>query len=169
MRGILNAAALTIAGLALSTAASAGSYSVQLNKTELLHLPESAAAVVVGNPNIADVSVHSSDTLFVLGRGYGSTNIIVLNSLGQTILNADVHVGAGTQAGQVRLFNGSINERQSFSCHPYCLPAPILGDSTNYRETFEPDTKPINNPVASGASTGAARTIVTRDSQPPTE
>ena len=169
MRGILKAAALTAAGLAFSATASAGSYSVQLNKTELLHLPESAAAVVVGNPNIADVSVHSSDTLFVLGRGYGSTNIIVLNSLGQTILNADVHVGAGAQAGQVRIFNGSVNKRQSFSCHPYCLPSPILGDSPDYRDAFEPETKPINNPIASGAATGAARTIITRDSQPPAE
>ena len=54
-------------------------YSVDLNKTEVVYLPENAGAVVIGNPQIADVSVHSANTLFVVGRGYGETNLIVLN------------------------------------------------------------------------------------------
>jgi len=165
MRGILKSASLTLAALSFSAIASAGSYSVQLNKTELLHLPEPAAAVVVGNPDIADVSVHSSDTLFVLGRGYGSTNIIVLNQMGQTILNAEVFVGAGSQPGQVRVFSGSVNERQTYSCHPYCLPAPILGDSATYRDSFSPESKPINNPIATGVTVGAPRTVTSTEGQ----
>jgi len=47
------------------------SYSVSLNKTEIVRLPSAASAVIIGNPNIADVSVHASDTLFVIGRGFG--------------------------------------------------------------------------------------------------
>ena len=152
MRGSIKTGAIFAACLALSANAFANNYSVQLNKTELLHLPEPAAAVVIGNPNIADISVHSSDTLFVLGRGYGSTNIIVLNGLGQTILNADVHVGGGTQAGQVRVFGGSVTNRETYSCHPYCLPSPVLGDSQRFQGQFTPETRQIQNAVATGSA-----------------
>ncbi len=139
---------------AISSISYANDYSVSLNKTELVHLPEPAAAIVVGNPNIADVSVHSSDTLFVLGRGYGATNIIVLNSMGQTIMNANVHVGAQPVAGQVRVYNGSQDQRRTFSCFPNCQPSPILGDGTQFIGNFTPETAPIQNPFASGPVAG---------------
>ena len=47
-----------------------GHYSVELNKTEVVYLPASAGAVVIGNPEIADVSIHSANTIFVVGRGF---------------------------------------------------------------------------------------------------
>jgi len=56
---------LTVSTLGVSaTNASAQSYSVELNKTELVRLNQSANAVVIGNPSVADVSVHSDRTLF---------------------------------------------------------------------------------------------------------
>ena len=56
----------TIAVICSATTSLAGSlYSVDLNKTEIVRLPENAGAVVIGNPNIADVSIHSANTLFV--------------------------------------------------------------------------------------------------------
>ena len=73
--GIAALAVLCSATMALAN----GTYSVDLNKTEIVRLPENAGAVVIGNPSIADVTVHSANTLFVVGRGYGETNLIVLN------------------------------------------------------------------------------------------
>jgi len=56
-------------------AGSTESYKVELNKTEIVRLPGAAASVIIGNPKIADVTVQSSDLLFVVGRGYGETNL----------------------------------------------------------------------------------------------
>lgn len=137
---------------AISSNAGANDYSVSLNQTELVHLPEPAGAIVIGNPEIADVSVHSADTLFVLGRGYGATNIIVLNAAGQTIMNANVHVGANIADGQVRIYNGSQDERRTYSCYPSCQPSPILGDAPGFVGRYKAASTPISNPFASGSS-----------------
>ena len=123
---------LAALGLAISsTAAFAGEhYSVDLNKTEIVYLPENAGAVVIGNPEIADVSIHSANTLFVVGRGYGETNLIVLNAEGHSILNADIQVTQTQPIHGVRLFNGKA--RESYSCTPNCLPSPVLGDTPSF-------------------------------------
>lgn len=130
-----------------------GAYSVELNKTEIVRLSEPAAAVSIGNPKIADVSVHSADTIFVLGRGYGQTNLIVLNGSGETILDADIQVTAPVSTGNVRLYSG--RDRETYSCAPNCLPSPVLGDSVDFVVTNTPETREISSTVISGASTRA--------------
>ena len=153
MRKLFRMLALT--PLAFAVSAFANDYQVDLNKTQLVHLPDAAAAIVIGNPDIADVSVHSSNTLFVLGRGYGATNMIVLNSAGHTIMNANIRVGAGGEASNVRVFNGSFHGRHTYSCTPYCEAAPMLGDEVQFRSVYTPESQPIINSVASGASAPA--------------
>jgi len=128
-----------------------GTYSVPLNKTEVVRLSEPAAAVIIGNPKIADVSVHSADTVFVLGRGYGQTNMIVLNTAGETIMDADIQVVSPISVGNVRLYSGG--NRETYSCAPYCLPAPVLGDSVDFVVINTPETREINTTVISGGST----------------
>ncbi len=110
-------------------------YSVQMNRTQILRLPTAAATVVVGNPDIADISVHSADTLFIIGRGYGQTNIIALDALGQTILDANIIVNAPISASSLRIVNIGSGQK-SYNCAPYCLPAPILGDTQNFIAKF---------------------------------
>ncbi len=124
-----------------------GTYSVELNKTEVVRLSEPASAVIIGNPKIADVSVHSSDTVFVLGRGYGQTNLIILNMAGQTIMDADIQVVAPVSVGNVRLYSG--RDRETYSCAPYCLPSPVLGDSVDFVVVNTPETREINTPAIS--------------------
>ena len=123
-----------VAGPSFSVSAtefSSHGYSVQINRTQILRLPAMAATVVVGNPDIADISVHSADTLFIIGRGYGQTNIIALDDLGQTILNANITVQAPISASSLRIVNIG-GGQESYNCAPYCLPAPILGDTQNF-------------------------------------
>ena len=136
-----------------------GQYSVQLNKTELVRLPEAASAVVVGNPAIADVSVHSSDTIFIVGRGFGATNLIVLNTRGETIMNADVHVVNSTTSNNVQVFHGSAGMRSTYNCSPYCQPAPILGDNTDFVSKNQSQADVISNTFASGPSYSSQQTI----------
>ncbi|PHR93754.1 MAG: hypothetical protein COA69_03750 [Robiginitomaculum sp.] len=140
--------ALTISLGALSVSAFANEYTINLNKTQILHLPGPAATIIVGNPDIADISVHSPDTLFVIGRGYGETNIIALDKFGQTILETNIIVNAGMGESGVRILNIG-RGRKSYNCTPDCLPAPVLGDTPDFRaEHSGGDGGPINNSSA---------------------
>jgi len=123
-------------------------YSVELNKTEVVYLPANAGAVVIGNPDIADVSIHSANTIFVVGRGYGETNLVVLDSAGQKIMDADIQVINNLPAHGVRLYNGK--ERETYSCAPYCQPAPVLGDSSQFMTANQGAGEAIDNNVATG-------------------
>lgn len=121
-------------------------YSVELNKTEIVRLPSAASAVVVGNPSIADVSVHSDNTIFVIGRSFGETNIVILDKFGSTVMDANVRVTGNVASNGVRVYSGT--ERRTYSCNPYCLPAPMLGDQIKYRKDNESTATPISNEIA---------------------
>lgn len=131
-----------------------GHYSVELNKTEVVYLPANAGAVVIGNPEIADVSVHSANTIFVVGRGYGETNLVVLDASGQKIMDADIQVVNNLPAHGVRMYNGA--DRMTYSCAPYCQPAPVLGDDPQFIGANQGRGGQINNNVASGGSPQSA-------------
>lgn len=133
------------------------SYSVSVNKTQLIRLPQAAGAIIVGNPNIADVSIHSSDTLFILGRGFGETNMIILNGAGETILNADIQVSSDISNSGRRIITGS-DDTRTYSCSPHCHPAPILGDRPEFTVNNSPqDTQGIQrNNTANPAFGGSA-------------
>jgi len=123
-------------GLGLMTASSpayaggANSYTVELNKTEIVRLPGAASSIIVGNPKIADVTVQSSDLIFVVGRGYGETNLIILDAQGNTMMNADLQVVNTLPHNGVRLYNGK--SRETYSCIPFCGPSPVLGDNGGF-------------------------------------
>lgn len=136
---------------ALAHAGSGGHYSVELNKTEVVYLPANAGAVVIGNPEIADVSVHSSNTIFVIGRGYGETNLVVLDASGHKIMDADIQVVNTLPAHGVRIYNGK--DRETYSCAPYCQPAPVLGDSRTFMANNQGGGAAITNNSASGIPT----------------
>ncbi len=134
-------------------------FNVSLNKTEIVRLPQTAAAIVVGNPDIADVSVHSSDTIFIVGRGYGDTNVIVLNAAGETVMNANVHVSSPTSHKNVRVFGGNSQMRATYNCSPYCQPAPILGDAAEFIEANSPKGTQITNTFAGGTALSNPATL----------
>lgn len=131
-----------------------GHFNVELNKTEVVYLPSNAGAVVIGNPQIADVSIHSGDTIFVVGRGYGETNLIVLNAEGHKIMDADIQVVNNLPANGVRLYNGK--DRETYNCAPYCQPAPVLGDSGEFISANQGSARAISNNVATGISSPLA-------------
>jgi len=143
-----------------TTNASAQSYSVELNKTELVRLNQSASAVVIGNPSVADVSVHSDRTLFVIGRSFGETNILVLDPAGEIIMDADVHVTNTASSNGVRVYRGANADRSTYHCNPYCIPAPVLGDTPDFIASNTGEAVTINNqiaaqsPVSSGTGSG---------------
>ncbi|MEP3890901.1 MAG: pilus assembly protein N-terminal domain-containing protein [Hellea sp.] len=136
-----------------------GHYSVELNKTEVVYLPASAGAVVIGNPEIADVSIHSANTIFVVGRGFGETNLVVLDAAGHKIMDADIQVVNNLPAHGVRIYNGS--DRETYSCAPYCQPSPVLGDSPQFIGENSGQSRAINNNIASATPTQSYSTSST--------
>ena len=91
-------AALTPAALLMGLAVAgpaAAELVVPIDHSVRLAVSGQAASVVIGNPQVADVTVVNSHTLFVSGRGYGETDVVVLDHMGRTIYSGDVIVAAG--------------------------------------------------------------------------
>ena len=122
--------ATTVASTQAISQTSHDNFSVELNKTKVLRLPQAASAVLVGNPDIADVSVHSADTLFLVGRGFGETNLIILDANGNEMMDANLTVVHTLPNHGIRLYNAK--SRETYSCIPYCQPSPVLGDAPDF-------------------------------------
>ena len=59
-------------------------------------LPASAGSVIVANPaSIADVNVVDSHTIYVIGRGFGSSAVTILDRAGRPIFDGQILVTAG--------------------------------------------------------------------------
>ena len=162
------AAILAVVSVAPQAFAADGLYSVQINKTEVLRLPAPASAVIVGNPDIADVSIHSADTIFVVGKGYGETNLLILDKAGNTMMSSDIQVITPQSRNQVRIFN-SATGRQTYNCGPSCNPSPTLGDSSDFIDGNTGGSgDPLTNlfAAAANAARGESGASDTRNSAP---
>lgn len=112
----LGAAALLT--VALSAAALAGpGIEVVMNQAKILKLARPADTIVIGNPAIADASVQDATTLVLTGKGFGVTNLVVLDSDGSPIVDEQVTVMRST-AASVRIYRRA--DVQTLSCTPYC-------------------------------------------------
>ena len=140
---------LAIAGMLFATPTFAAEHTVEINKTSVLRLPSPASAVVIGNPKIADISVHSSDTLLLSGRGFGTTNILAFDEFGQTIMDAEIQVHAPQTSTAIRV-NSIGDGFKTYSCNPHCLPAPIIGDSGAFIAEFQGENIVSANTTATG-------------------
>src|SRR4051794_1039251 len=80
------------AGLAAAPALAIPDVVVMNDQAKLVEIPGGEpATVVVGNPNIADVTVQGNQ-IFVHGRNFGTTNMIVLDREGKQLSAFDVTV-----------------------------------------------------------------------------
>ena len=98
---------------------------VTLDAATPLRLAQPAQGVAVGNPSIAGVSIQNDRLLFVTGRSYGSTNLVVVAADGRVIYNGRITV-APDESGAVILTRGADTTR--LSCTPLCRPRPDIGD-----------------------------------------
>jgi pilus assembly protein CpaC len=71
-------------------------------KSLLLQLPENAARLSVGNPDVADVVLINPREIYLLGKKTGQTNLLVWTAQGQTTLR-DLSVGTDTEALHAKL------------------------------------------------------------------
>ena len=122
-RSIRRLAAIALSGVMLTglagpTAALADSgINILMNQAKILRLARPADTIIIGNPEIADASVQDSSTIVLTGRGFGVTNLVVIDTDGMPLMDEQVIVSRGT-ANSVRVYRRA--DVQTLSCTPYC-------------------------------------------------
>lgn len=104
---------------------------VNIDQARLMRLPDRVATIVVGNPLIADVSVQGGGMLVITAKGYGTTNLVVLDRAGNALLDRLVQVQPPKD--QIVYLHRGI-ERETYSCAKSCERRITLGDTTKYFE-----------------------------------
>ena len=102
---------------------------VVVDQAKLVKVPEQVATIVVGNPLIADVALQPGGTMVVTGKGYGTTNLIVMDRSG-AILEERTILVEGSSHRLVTVFRGI--DRETYSCTPVCQRRVTLGDGPTY-------------------------------------
>ena len=116
-RSSLIAAALLSATAFASPALAAAGIEVTMNQARIVKLARAADTIVVGNPLIADAAVQDASTIVLTGKGFGVTNLVVLDKDGSPIIDEQVTV-TRQNASTVRIYRRS--QVQTMSCTPYC-------------------------------------------------
>lgn len=102
---------------------------VEVDRAQILRLDEPAAAVIIGNPMIADAAIQDQRMLVITGKSFGSTNLIVLDQDGKEILSRILEVRLGAKS-VVTLHRGAA--QNTYSCSPVCEPTLRSGDAKPY-------------------------------------
>lgn len=116
MRRLLLGLTATFTVLA-SASQAAPSLVVPIDQSAPLNLPRGARDVLIGNPAIADVSVLDSGKAMILGKGYGVTNLVVIDQLGRTVLERQIVVSAPA-TGRVSVIRGA--KIDDYACAAGC-------------------------------------------------
>lgn len=125
--------------------ASARDVRVALDQAFPIRLSEPAEGVAIGNPSIAGVTVQNDMFLFVTGRSYGSTNLVVVGQNGRVLYSGRVVV-TPDETDVVMVTRGVDTAR--LECTPLCRPRPDIGDGQASQQ--------VNDQINSRASAAAA-------------
>lgn len=119
---LTKAAILAMSAGAFAMSAFAGQLTVEINKTKPLSVAGQASSIVLGNPDVADVTVTDANRLFVTGKAFGTTNLIIYNIDGRQIYSADVVVTTNS-SNLVSVVRAGASE--VVDCSPNC--GPVVG------------------------------------------
>jgi len=139
--------------LAASTPAWADSMTLQLDHSARIALPGAASNVFVGNSSIADVVVVDRRNLVVVGRGYGVTNVLVVDGGGRTIFNREVTVSS-SDVGRMTLYRATAS--QNFACAPNCERTPMPGEHGSDYQPYDQAYTQYQGRADKGSSQSAA-------------
>ena len=122
-KGMLGA----LAGVLMTSSAfAAGGIAVPMDEVRMLDFPQPVSTVYVGNPLIADVTMIDAKRAFILGKNFGSTNILALDGKGNEIFNKTVTV-SGRSGSIVTLQRGPA--QTTYACvATKCQITPVPGD-----------------------------------------
>ena len=112
---------------------------VLVDRAKVVRMDRDADTVIVGNPIVVDATIHDSRTVILTGRSYGITNLIVLDSVGEPIIDERVIVENATE-NMVRIYRRA--DRETLACSPVCERVPVVGDQN---EQFQNTITQIQN------------------------
>jgi hypothetical protein len=124
----VTSSALALAFLHTPAALAAQELIIRTDQTQLISISGTPGTVVIGNPSIADATVHG-DKIFVHGRAFGSTNLIILDENGNQLSSLDITVQLGGQ-NNMAVYKGGA--RFSYVCAPMCEGTLQSGDAVDY-------------------------------------
>lgn len=122
-------ATLTAACLVLACHALAQQLSVEASKTVPVRLNGSASSIIVGNKNIADVAIHNERLIFVTGKSFGTTNLLVYDRSGREIYSSEIMVTTNS-SNLVTINRAGLS--QTYDCAPVCRSTLGIGDDPAY-------------------------------------
>ncbi|MBC7767881.1 MAG: pilus assembly protein N-terminal domain-containing protein [Phycisphaerales bacterium] len=134
MRALRSFAAALAVVCTFATPAFARDVRVALDQAFPIRLSEPAEGVAIGNPSIAGVSVQNDRFLFVTGRAYGSTNLVVVGAEGRVLYSGRVVV-TPDETDVVMVTRGVQTAR--LECTPLCRPRPDIGDGESSQAVAE--------------------------------
>lgn len=90
---------------------------VSMNHARVLKLDRPVSKVIIGNSKVADATVADATTIVLTGRSFGTTNLVLLDSDGNAIVDQRVLVSID-EGNTVRVFRQTA--RTVLSCTPNC-------------------------------------------------
>jgi Flp pilus assembly secretin CpaC len=103
--------------LGLSAVSAETGIEVVMNQAKIVKLTKDAATIVVGNPEIVDATVQDARTIVLTGKGFGVTNLVILDPEGAPVVDQSVFVSRSDEK-TLRVFRRS--KVQTLSCTPFC-------------------------------------------------
>jgi Flp pilus assembly secretin CpaC len=154
MRAIASFALTALATVAIAAPAlAAPAVVVPIDQSVRLSIPGSAYSVILGSPSVADVTVVDSHTLFISGRGFGATDVTVLDRAGTTLFNGEIVVTA-PDIGRVSVYRGAA--RTDMACAPSCSVSARSGGAAAGGGTAPGSPNTLSGALASVAGGGAS-------------
>lgn len=106
LKPILPVALAGVLSLLAAAATAAGQRTViEKNHVIRVSLSAPAGSVIVGNPDIADVNIVDSRTIYILGKGFGSSAVTVTGRDGKALFDGEVVV-TSAQKGGITVYKG---------------------------------------------------------------
>ena len=124
--GVPACAAMSLASVA--AAEPVPSVTVKADQATLVALAGEPATVLIGNALFADVTLKKG-MIFIHGRQYGTTNVIVLDKENAKLADFELHVVRGGSQN-VTITKG--NSAFSYLCAPNCQSSLQVGDNSEY-------------------------------------
>ena len=119
-----------LTGLLLATTAHAAGIDVGIDQGRILTFDGPVKTVFVGNSVIADVTVIDPNHALILGRNFGTTNVVALDAKGRETLNQLVTV-MERPGSAVTLQRGA--NKSTLNCNPTrCETTPTPGDDPSH-------------------------------------
>ncbi len=151
---VLAAGVTGLLGLAAASALAGQPLIVEKNHIARVALPAPAGSVIVGNPDIADVNVVDSHTVYIVGKGFGSSAVTITGRDGRPLYDAEVTV-TSAQKGGITVYRGV--KSSLMVCSNVCIPQDA--DQPNNASPSPAAPAVLMNPPVSQGAANVGNTI----------